>query len=220
MYKHQLLEQSGAEETLQKALDQAGDIIAELQAGQCERRREVEVHLIDMTDQRDTWKACSELEHEGKVRIADELAAERAEKEMYKTLAIKRGLTYPPSKALKKCLKILDKKRLERHYGNLLADTCDTDTIIRTEAMKVLTEVEVNGEPGYCQPIEEIVRLLVARVQRKKVEIALDCEKLRVDKPTEPERLPKLSPEDALKLDTVISLCSKCHHNTDGRRTK
>ncbi len=51
----------------------------------------------------------------------------------------------------------------------LLQDFCLTDTKVREVASKILTEFEVYGSKGLMPPLENVVELLVLRIESLKI---------------------------------------------------
>lgn len=54
---------------------------------------------------------------------------------------------------------------VREHYARHLEDWAETDTFVRKEAAKVLTDFEVNGDSYGVPAIENIVELLVKKIQ-------------------------------------------------------
>lgn len=59
---------------------------------------------------------------------------------------------------------------VREHYAKHLEDWAETDTFVRKEALKVLTDFEVNGDSYGVPAIENIVELLVKKIQFLSIE--------------------------------------------------
>lgn len=66
---------------------------------------------------------------------------------------------------LEEQIKTLPIATVRRNYQLALEDWAHTDTVVRNAARRVLTEFEVDGDTYGVPAIEDIVELLVAKIE-------------------------------------------------------